>query len=153
MKRVLILAFVGLLWPAWATNAEAEVLGSPRFGSREAEMEYWLRHYLLDRDWLRVAKLESGAQLNSPVAQAAQNYFGLHVAYSRRTTAIGRCGVYAQYSSMAACVRDVAYWAEMSPRRPGEPFDRWLKRRGWNHLPHYYRTLGRVRLPGEARPA
>lgn len=151
MKRLFILALVALLLPMSAANVTGESVGQQHFASREGELQYWLSHYLLDADWLRVAKLESGAQLNSPVAQAAQNYFGLHMAYSRPSTAVGRHGVYAQYPSIQACVRDVAYWADMSPRRPGEPFDRWLKRRGWNHLPHYYRTLAQVRLPSEIR--
>lgn len=146
-------AFVAMLLPLSAGVATGITTGSPhRFGSKEAELRYWLQAYLLDAEWLRVAKLEAGAQLSSNVARQAHNYFGLHRAYSRPTTAVGQFGVYARYSSMQACVQDVAEWAQMSPRRPGEPFDRWLKRRGWNHLPHYFRTLARVRLPGEAAP-
>ncbi len=144
-------ALMAMLLPLSAGVATGITAGAPhRFASREAELRYWLQAYLLDPDWLRVAKLEAGAQLSSNVAQQAHNYFGLHRAYSRRTTAVGHFGVYARYTTMQACVQDVAEWAKMSPRREGEAFDRWLKRRGWNHLPHYYRTLARVRLPGEA---
>jgi hypothetical protein len=140
-----------LIVPMSAEHATGENVPSEthsaQFSSREAEMTYWLDRFLLDPEWLRVAKLESGAQLNSNVATQAHNYFGLHRAYSRATTAQGHFGLYACYPSLEACVRDVAYWAQMSPRRTGEPFDRWLRRRGWNHLPTYYRTLAQVRLP------
>jgi hypothetical protein len=140
-----------LIVPMSADQAIGETVPSEtpwaHFTSREAELTYWLDRFLLDPEWIRVAKLESGAQLNSNVALQAHNYFGLHRAYSRTTTAEGHFGLYACYPSIEACARDVAYWAQMSPRRAGEPFDKWLRRRGWNHLPHYYRTLAQVRLP------
>lgn len=130
----------------WALRTHGDLNRPLRFATREDEIRYLLVKYGLDADWLRVAKLEAGAKLNSPVSQQANNYFGLHRAYIRTTTARDHYGIYACYGSLDDNVRDIKYWAEMSPRRDGEPFDRWLKRRGWNHLPTYYRTLAQVAL-------
>lgn len=115
-----------------------------QYRNRETQMKHLLEANMLDPDWIRVAKLESGAQLNSNVARKANNFFGLHKAGKRKSTAIGRHGLYAKYSDMEACVADVRHWVDMSPRKPGERFDRFLRRRGWNHLPTYWRTLRTV---------
>lgn len=133
-----------LLWLAPHDAQVAQLSLSPGFATRESEIRYYLRLYNLDEDWIRVAKLEAGAQLNSHVALTANNFFGLHRAYSRPTTACGHYYFYAQYNSAQDCVRDIHYWAAMGPRLEGESFDRWLKRRGWNHLPTYFRTLAQV---------
>jgi hypothetical protein len=138
----LLLAFFSLC----SLRTHGDLNQPQRFATRQDEIRYLLAKYNLDADWLRVAKLEAGAKLNSPVSRQATNFFGLHRAYVRTTTAIGTYGIYARYNSVDDNVRDISYWAQMSPRREGEPFDRWLKRRGWNHLPTYYRTLAQVRL-------
>ncbi len=115
-----------------------------RFTDRASEIRYLLAKYRLDAEWIRVAKLEAGTDLNSNVARQAQNYFGLHRAYSRPTTSHCGYGMYACYASADDNVRDLVYWAQMGTQRQDESFDRWLKRRGWNPLPTYWRTLAGV---------
>lgn len=138
--------FIVLLLCGLHMRSYGDLKSRPIYANRESEIRSLLAKYQLDPEWIRVAKLEAGTNLDSHVSREALNFFGLHRAYARITTAKGGYLFYACYNSADDCVRDILYWAAMSPRKEGESFDRWLKRRGWNHLPTYYRTLAQVNM-------
>lgn len=116
------------------------------FPSREAEIRYYLAQYGLSPHWIRVARVESGWQLDSYIARAGYNYVGMHAVTRRETTAIGTVSFYARYANTQSAIADLRYWADLNPQRPGESFERWLRRRHWNPNPGYYRYLQQIPL-------
>jgi hypothetical protein len=141
-----IAAFASILFAPLSLESSVRPANNcPEFADRAAELRHYLAQAGLDADWIRVAKLEAGAQLNSHVSKMCNNYFGMHMpGRGRPTTATENWHFYAKYPSAEAAVIDLRYWAAMRPRRADESFDQWLKHRGWNHLPTYFRTLAQV---------
>ena len=116
------------------------------FPSRTQEMLFYLRFYGLPRWVARVAILESGYRMDSRLARALNNPFGMDHPYQRETTSQGPVGRFASYCSLEDAVQDYKLWIAYSPPAAGEDFRHYLRRRGYNPFPAYYHYIGQINL-------
>ena len=108
-----------------------------------------LTHYRLQsvpdaENWVCVAILESGWQIDSELVTKHCNPIGMRSRplFKHISTADGD---YCSYPSLADHARDLKKWCNFAPRMQGETFVVFLKRRGYNTDPAYYKMFSEIK--------
>lgn len=114
------LVFIFLSWPCYAQPKGI------------CELATDLKSRGLDPKWAAVAIAETGWSFDKGVARH-NNLFAMRRPRVRMTTCIGETpGGYAIYSTWQDAVKDLSYWAGVSPQGEEEDFISYLRRRKWN---------------------
>ena len=94
--------------------------------------------------WLFVAILESGWQIDSPLAVEHYNPIGMRarIGFAHINTSDGK---YCTYPNMLVQALDLKKWCDFSPRKVGEDFTEYLKRRGYNTNKSYYVKFNEIK--------